>query len=66
MPKETGQLVIRVERIEYFGRITVRPLCDTAKGFAALLGQTTLTDRDVEHIKRLGYEVRVERKEKES
>lgn len=49
-------LVVSV--IEYFGKETIRPENELARNFAELLGQKTLTRRDIEKIKSLGYEVK--------
>lgn len=51
------QKVLRVERLSHYGRVTIRPACDVSRAFAALLGQKTLTEDNVEGIKKLGYRV---------
>lgn len=43
-----------------YGVERIYPVCDRAKLFARLVSQETLTRRDVDIIKQLGYEVRVE------
>jgi len=52
----TAVLVVRV--LNYYGRITIVPESDTAKKFAKLLGQKTLTEENIKIIKELGYEVK--------
>lgn len=47
-----------VSVIEYYGRETIKPECDLSKMFAELLKQKTLTRRDIEIIKSLGYEIK--------
>lgn len=50
-------LEVRVERP--YGIRTIYPECPVSRLFAELLKQKTLTRRDIELIKRLGFEVRV-------
>lgn len=59
----TEDRVLLVEVLEWYGRVTLRPLNETARRFADLLGQKTLTESDAEKIKGLGYIVRTEGKE---
>lgn len=56
--------VLYVSILNWYGRETIKPVCDRAKLFVALLGQKTLTRQNVEHIKELGYEVRVQTERK--
>lgn len=42
-----------------YGNQTVYPACEQAKIFASMVGQSTLTPRNIDHIKRLGYTVQV-------
>ena len=44
---------------DQYGRDVIRPACKDARIFADMLGQKTLTTRDVAHIKALGYAVLV-------
>lgn len=44
----------------YFGRVVISPVNEPARLFAELLGQKTLTEGDVELIKRLGFEIKTE------
>lgn len=53
MPK-----VLLVEIHNYFGRVVIEPINDEARLFAELLGQTTLTEKNIELIKKLGFEVK--------
>lgn len=50
--------ILTVRILNYWGRITIRPECEDSKLFTELLGQKTLTEENIEIIKRLGYEVR--------
>lgn len=50
-------LEVRVEKP--YGVRTIYPECPVSRTFAELLGQKTLTQANVEIIKRLGYTVRV-------
>lgn len=50
---------IQVQLKNVYGNTTIYPICDKAKLFAALVGQKTLTARDIKHIKDLGYSVDV-------
>jgi hypothetical protein len=50
---------ITVEIKNNYGRRYVYPACEISRIFAALVQRTTLTDRDLEHIKRLGYSIEV-------
>lgn len=52
-------LVIQVEIRNVYGEDRIYPICDKAKRFATMLGQQTLTQKDISHIKALGYTVEV-------
>lgn len=43
-----------------YGQDSIYPVCEKAKTFAKLLGQKTLTRRDIATIKELGFAVDVE------
>lgn len=49
---------VRIE--QHYGRITIYPVCETAKLFAQIAKTKTLTSDAIRHIKDLGYQVRVE------
>ena len=49
-----------VEPKQHWGETRVHPRCATSELFAQLLGQTTLTPTNIQHIIRLGYTVRAE------
>jgi hypothetical protein len=51
---------IKVEIKSVFGNKKIYPACEKAQGFCKLIGQKTLTDRDIDRIKELGYEVLVQ------
>lgn len=51
---------IKVEIKSVFGVEKIYPACETAEGFCKLIGQKTLTERDINRIKALGYEVQVQ------
>lgn len=58
--KETNRMknTIQVEVRSSYGRDLIYPSDEGAKGFCRLLGnQKTLTDDDINNIKKLGYEV---------
>ena len=52
-------MTIQVQIKTIYGNQTIYPICEKAKVFASMVGQKTLTMRDVEHIKKLGYTVEV-------
>lgn len=51
---------IKVEIKSVFGVEKIYPACETAEGFCKLINQKTLTERDINCIKALGYEVQVQ------
>lgn len=51
------QVQVQIKNI--YGNQTIYPVCEKAKVFASMVGQKTLTTRDIEHIKKLGYTVQV-------
>jgi hypothetical protein len=51
------KIIVRIDR--NYGKRTIYPACETAKIFAELAGTKTLTDRIIDLIKKLGYEVKV-------
>jgi hypothetical protein len=50
-------LYVQVKSV--YGKDTVYPACESTKSFCELLSQTTLTERDIKHIKSLGFKVYV-------
>lgn len=50
---------VQVQIKNVYGNEQIYPVCDKAKTFAAMVGQKTLTRRDIQHIKALGYTVEV-------
>lgn len=50
---------IQVEIKSVYGNEKIYPVCIKAKAFARLVRQTTLTNRDIEAIKELGFTVEV-------
>jgi len=50
---------IQVTVKNVYGRDTVYPACDKALLFTKLVGQKTLTVRELELIKALGYTIKV-------
>lgn len=52
-------MVIQVKIKNVYGNEKIYPVCKKAEIFASLVGQTTLTPRDISYIKMLGYEVKV-------
>lgn len=51
---------ITVQIKNVYGNQTIYPICESAKTFAAMLGQRTLTMENIHYIKALGYEVEVQ------
>ena len=51
---------IKVEIKSVFGNEKIYPACPVAEGFCKLINQKTLTERDINCIKELGYEVQVQ------
>ena len=51
---------IVVEPRKTYGETRIYPKCELAKGFAQLLGQSTLTPANIQAIIRLGFTVRAE------
>ena len=51
---------IKVEPRTVYGETRIYPKCDKAKIFADMLGQTTLTPRNIQAIIKLGYTVSAE------
>jgi hypothetical protein len=52
-----------VEPKKNYGETRIYPKCDMAKGFAALLGQSTLTPANIQGIIRMGFTIRAEYEE---
>lgn len=52
-------MCIQVTIKQVYGNDAIYPACDKSKAFAALLNQKTLTARDIEMIKRIGFTVEV-------
>lgn len=58
--KLTAPRVITVRYANQYGQTVIRPVCIDACLFAKMLGQKTLTDNDIAHIKLLGFTVLTE------
>lgn len=52
------KIIVSIKTV--YGNDTIYPICEKAKTFASMVGQKTLTLRDIEHIKRLGFEIEVQ------
>ena len=52
-------MVIEVRIKNIYGVEKVYPVCDKAKAFCMIAGQTTLTRSTIAGIKALGYQIRV-------
>jgi len=52
-----------VEPRKQYGETRIYPKCELAKGFAQLLGQSTLTPANIQGIIRLGFTIRAEYEE---
>lgn len=51
-------IVVKIKDV--YGTQTIYPVCEIAKGLAALAGTKTLTQASIKIIKSLGYQVAVE------
>ena len=51
---------IVIEPRKHYGETRIYPKCETAQGFARLLGQTTLTPANIQNIIRMGFTIRAE------
>ena len=49
------QITVTIKSV--YGVERIYPVCETAKIFTRLLGSATLTRRNIDHIKQLGYSV---------
>ena len=56
------KIIVEVENV--YGNVLVYPICKNAKIFCKLLNQKTLTGRNLEYIKSLGYKVEIETQKK--
>ncbi len=52
-------MIIQVEIKTVYGEERIYPACAKASVFAKLVGQKTLTRRDINNIKELGYTIEV-------
>ena len=52
-----------VEPRKTYGETRIYPKCELARGFAALLGQSTLTPANIQGIIRMGFTIRAEYEE---
>jgi len=52
-------MIIHVKIKNIYGTETIYPACEKSKLFVNLLKQTTLTRRDIQIIKALGYEIEI-------
>jgi hypothetical protein len=52
-------MIIQVKIKNNYGNEAIYPACEKSSIFAELIGQKTLTRRDLDKIKKLGYEVQV-------
>lgn len=51
---------IQIQIKQVYGEEKIYPVCDKAKTFAEMLGQKTLTPRDLTYIRALGYAFEVQ------
>jgi hypothetical protein len=56
--KSKQVIIIKIK--EVYGNTTYYPICESAKVFATMLGQKTLTAKDLANIQKLGYEIQPE------
>jgi hypothetical protein len=54
------QLEIIVKKDKVYGNEVIRPVCNNAYKFCALVNQKTLTPHSIELIKSLGYTIKLE------
>ncbi len=54
---------ITVEIKTVYGREAIYPACPKSITFTDMLGQSTLTRRDIEYIKQLGYQINIKQPE---
>ena len=54
---ENKEILVAIRNV--YGKEIVYPFCPTAKSFAKLVGQKTLTYQSIQTIKELGYTVTV-------
>lgn len=52
-------MTIQVKVKNVYGNETIYPVCATAQAFAELARQKTLTTREINLIKRMGYTIEV-------
>lgn len=52
------QITIEIDAVTKFGTMFYYPHCKIAKGFANLLKQTSLTRRNLDDIKKMGFVVK--------
>lgn len=52
-------MTIQVKIKQVYGKDTIYPVCEKAKLFADMANQKTLTDKEVNLIKQLGYSIAV-------
>lgn len=50
-------MTVTLRRRDVYGNSLVYPVCQTAQTLASMVGRKTLTDRDLDHIRRLGYTI---------
>ena len=60
---EDSQMEITVKRTKVYGNDVVYPVCDTAKNLTLLGDTKTLTPRQINIIKALGYKIVLEQQE---
>lgn len=56
-PMDTPPLIIAIQPRTVYGRTYYYPACPKAQTFADMVGQSTLTKQNLQHILRLGVEI---------
>lgn len=51
-------IIVKIKNV--YGQEKIYPICDHARTFARMLGQTTLTRENIKHIKDLNYTIEVQ------
>ena len=56
------QIIVEIKDV--YGHDKCYPVCTDAKLFAKIAGTTTLTKNSIDLIKKLGYSIKIQQKEK--
>lgn len=56
---ELRQYTLTVEPVANYGRTEYRPSCEVSRMFCELLGQKGLSEKNIEVIKKMGFEFKI-------